>query len=312
MKVNILKTIVTLAISIPCLVGCESFKEGELVAAECIFNAYEELPDYSSPFTLEVEDYKDLEVQAHGDYFYINDFKIYDSLYLADVNGDGHRDFCTDFRYTTNGHNYHGYAFYNMKKGKYIEKYFPENKASYYLGAKDGALIVKEFYSEHNPDNYKEGLYHRRTATLLTSKEKPTYVWKDEEFKAIGLASSINYRDEHGVHSLLFDGGNSGIEESYGCETGRVFSIACVYAFNGVIKEEDYNIVSFNNSSAYKIEFDNETTSILNNHESQRAYAYYKITFFEEGKFNIDVKIQDMEVTLPVTVDNARFNRNSV
>ena len=144
MKVNIIKTIVTLAISIPYLVGCESFKEGELVAAECIFNAYEELPDYSSPFTLEVEDYKDLEVQAHGDYFYINDFKIYDSLYLADVNGDGHRDFCTDFRYTTNGHNYHGYAFYNMKKGNItaytppIDEFFVVGKDILQIGIGDG------------------------------------------------------------------------------------------------------------------------------------------------------------------------------
>ena len=309
MKTNLLKLITLLAIATPCLVGCDNIKEGELVTAECIFNGYEKLPDFSTPFVINTKDYKDLVVSAHGDYFYINDFKIYDSLYLADVNGDGRRDFCTEFMYTSGSRDYHGYAFYDIKKKEYIKYFCPTNKMSYYLGEKDGALIVKEFYGEHNASDYKKGKGHRRTATLLTGKE-PTFVWKDEPFKLIKWGTSFGYSDEQGVaHSTTFDGGSSGIEATYGADTNREFYLLFHYfEFNGIMKEEDFNI-SFNENPAYKIEFDAEESDLPSDLYPQHAYVYYNITFFEEGRFDIVAKMQDVEEIIPITVDTARFNQ---
>ena len=306
MKTNLLKFITLLAIAAPCLAGCNKTKEGELVTAECIYNGYEKLPDFSTPFTLETEDYKGLEVSAHGDYFYIKDFKIYDSLYLADVNGDGRRDFCTEFLYSRQGRNYHGYAFYDIKKEKYIKYFLPTDDMSYYLGEKDGALIIKQFYGEHNVENYKQGLGHRRTATLLTGKD-PTLVWEDEAFKITGLSYNFAYSDEYGSHGCTFDGGSTGIEETWGAETERVFYLLFIYRFNGVMKEDHFAIY-FSENPAYKIEFDVEHSHLPSSVDPQRAYVYYNITFFEEGRFDISAKIQDVETVIPVTVDNARFN----
>lgn len=308
MKTNLIKFITLLAIAAPCLAGCNKTKEGELVTAECIYNGYEKLPDFSTPFTLEAEDYKGLEVSAHGDYYYIKDFKIYDSLYLADVNGDGRRDFCTEFLYTNKGSRYHGYAFYDIKKKEYIKYFLPTDGMSYYLGEKDGALIIKEFYGEHDVDKYKKGINHRRTATLLTGKT-PTLVWEYESFKITTLSCSFGYRDENGgSHSLTFDGGNSGKEATWGAETGREFYMLFFYEFNGLMKEEHFAI-SFNENSAYKIEFDEQSTHLPSDLYPQRAYVYYNITFSEEGRFDIVAKLQDVEEVIPVTVDNARFNR---
>ena len=307
MKTNLLKLITLLAIATPCLVGCDNIKKGELVTAECIFNGYEKLPDFSTPFVINTKDYKDLVVSAHGDYFYIKDFKIYDSLYLADVNGDGRRDFCTEFLYSLQGKKYHGYAFYDIKKEKYIKYFLPTDDMSYYLGEKDGALIIKQFCGEHNVENYKEGLGHRRTATLLTGKD-PTLVWEDEPFKITGFRCNVAYWDEYGSHGCTFDGGDSGIEETYGAETGRVFYLLFVCSYNGVIKE-DRIAISFSRNPAYKIEFNAERTQSLTTLSSQVKYDYYDITFFEEGRFDISIKIQDLEAIVPITVDNARFNR---
>ena len=303
MKTNLLKLITLLAVATPCLVGCDNIKEGELVAAECIFNGYEKLPDFSTPFVINTKDYKDLVVSAHGDYFYIKDFKIYDSLYLADVNGDGRRDFCTEFLYSRQGKNYHGYAFYDIKKEEYIKYFLPINEMSYYLGEKDGALIIKEFYGEHDVENYKKGLGHRRTATLLTGKT-PTLVWEEEPFEITGWFCAFGYQDENGgSHTCSFDDG-----ETYGAETGREFyMLFTYYSFNGVMKEEHFAI-SFNENSAYKIEFDEQSAHLPSDLYPQRAYVYYNITFFEEGRFDITAKMQDAELDIPVTVDNARFN----
>ena len=308
MKTNLIKFITLLAITAPCLVGCNKTKEGELVTAECIYNGYEKLPDFSKPFTIETEDYKGLEVGAHGDYYYIKNFKIYDSLYLADVNGDGRRDFCTEFLYTNKGSHYHGYAFYDIKKEEYIKYFLPTDGMSYYLGEKDGALIVKEFYGEHDAENYKKGLGHRRTATPLTGKT-PTLVWEYESFKITTLSCSFGYRDENGgSHGCTFDGGDSGKETTWGAETGREFYMLFFYEFNGLMKEEHF-VLSFTENQAYKIELDTERTHLPSPLYSQRAYVYYNITFFEEGRFDIVAKLQDVETVIPVTVGNARFNR---
>ena len=118
MKKNPLKSIATLVIVLPTLVGCNKEAKPTPVAAQCIYNGYVERPDFSKSLVLDVEDYKDEEIIGNGDCFSIKDFKIYDSLYLADVNGDGYRDFCTDFMVIRQNHLYHGYAFLIIKKVK--------------------------------------------------------------------------------------------------------------------------------------------------------------------------------------------------
>ena len=311
MKNITLKSIIVLVAILPCLSGCKfsKYKEGELVKAECIFNGYEKLPDFSESFTLDVEDYKDLEVKGHGDYFYINDFKIYDSLYLADINGDGYRDFCTDYQYNADINNhFHGYAFYDMKNSCYLEHLLPDNYMSYYLGERDGALIVKEFFGQHDPENYRANKYHHRTATLLTSKDKPNLVWQDDEFELYGY--SIHMYNA-GDNSTIKTYNNPEREERFLCETGRNNDLFFYCVYGGSLIEEsklanDCIIIESNDN--YEVTYNKEKTNRINNREDGSYFIFYSISFKNEGDFDIKVTIEGIENTLKVTVDNKGYN----
>ena len=306
MRKNTIKSIVILAAILPCLSGCKAskYKEGELVKAECVFNGYEKLPDFSESFTLDVEDYKGLEVKAHGDYFYINDFKIYDSLYLADINGDGHRDFCTDFLYNRDINNhFHGYAFYDMENKTYLEYYLPTNYMSYYLGERDGALIVKEFFGQHDVENYKANKFHSRTATLLTAKEKPNLVWKDDEFEFY----------DYSIHMYNVDNGtiqtsnNPEKEYRYLCATDRVNDLYFFYTYAGILDKDSKfanDCADIESGDGYEVAFNNEKTASMNKTIDGTFITWYTITFKKEGVFHIKIAINGIEHVLDVEVDN--------
>ena len=307
MKKNLLKSIATLVIVLPTLVGCNKEAEPTPVAAQCIYNGYVELPDFSESFTLDVEDYKGLEVKANGDYFYINDFKIYDSLYLADVNGDGYRDFCTDFMYTKNSYRFHGYAFYNMKERRYIQNYQPDNWYSYYLGEKDGALIVKEFYGQHDAGSYKAGKNHVRTGTLVSNKKERELVWQDAEFEVHSFYTGLrNVNNGSWLSDLTPDG-----VRRYICKTGKAFEVYFITYFNGVLTKDSLyanDCTVFQASSAYEAKFNQEKTSANFGGGKGNHIVYYNLTFKEEGVFDIKITIQGVEDVLQVVVDDAWYD----
>lgn len=307
MKKNYLKIIVTLTAVIPCLSACDTYQEGKKVEAECIYNGYEEAPDFNKSLTINTKDYEGLVANGNGDCFSIDSFKIYDSLYLADINGDGHRDFCTDFLYYDRNHYYHGYAFYDMKKKSYIEYFLPNDGMSYYLGEKDGYLVIKEFSGEHDPTTYKENKGHRRTATLLTSKDKPELVWKDDDF------------DLHsyylGFHNL--DNGwwiiedKETKEERYICATERTDELFLIYDFDGALTQDSYyanDCLIYDKNDAYEIVFDKEKSENSDiDLSAGRCEIWYKVTFKKEGDYDIKVSVSGIEDVLKVRVDNTLY-----
>ncbi len=305
MKRKLLKNIVTLAIILPCLTGCgEKYKEGEKVKAECVFNAFEEPVDYTKSFVIHTDEFKDINVSAAGNYFYIGDFKIYDSLYLADMNGDGYRDLCTDY---LNG-SYHGFAFYNLRKKEYIYSETP-GTYSYYLGIKDENLILKEMYYLHSED--QEQLYYRRHATFLTAKKYLNPVWSKDDFKLYSFYTSMYYVTAGGGYAghRMDDPVNGG--QRHVCETNREFRLIFVYDYAGYLDKDSVyakDCAIFEENPAYSVEFNEELTSLKTTPTPNHFYSYYNITFTEEGEFNIKVKIQDVEDIIKITVDNNKFN----
>ncbi len=310
MKKNYLKIIVAIAAMIPCLSACNKYHEGKLVEAECIYNGYEEAPDFNKSLTINTKDYEGLEVKGHGDYFYIGSFKIYDSLYLADVNGDGRRDFCTEFRYLNKSQYYHGYAFFDIKKNAYLEYFLPDNGKSYYLGEKDGYLIIKEFYGQHNPTTYKEGINYRRTATVLTDKERPQLVWKDEEFNPHSC-SAVFKNVNNGSWAV---GDQETKEQRFVCATERANDLFIMYSFNGVLTfDSDYanDCLTYEKSDAYEITFNKDkTNNTETNLNSGTCELWYTVTFKKEGKYDVKINIKNLEMVISVIVDNALYYKN--
>lgn len=307
MKKNYLKIIVALTAVIPCLSACDTYQEGKKVEAECIYNGYEEAPDFNKSFTINTKDYEGLVVNGNGDCFSIGSFEIYDSLYLADVNGDGHRDFCTDFLYYDRNHYYHGYAFYDMKKKSYIEYFLPNDGMSYYLGEKDGYLVIKEFSGEHDPTTYKENKGHRRTATLLTSKDKPELVWKDDDFDLHSYYLGFHNTDD-GWWTIE---DKETKEERYLCATDRTDELFLYYDFDGVLTQDSYyanDCLIYDKNDAYEIVFDKEKTENSDAAlSSGRCEIWYKVTFKKEGDYDIKVSVSGIEDVLKVRVDNALY-----
>lgn len=303
MEKNILKTIITLAAVLPCLNACNSvkYKEGEKVTAECIYNAFNESVDFTKSFKLEVEDYKGLEIKSGGDHFYVGNFKIYDSFYLADINGDGHRDFCTDYIYQNKCH---GYAFYDMKAKQYLVNYYLEDGYSYYLGEKDGALTIEERYALRSID--KEDKLIRRTGSFLTCKDAVEILWKDEEFSPHYIKFTVHYGDEHGTSSKSADDDTSPTGQRHLCETNRTFRIILQVEYGGVL-DDITKYVTFEENAAYSINH-NDELDFTKKVESGVFMTAYNITFTSEGRYDIKFKMKGMEGTIYFLVDNNSFN----
>lgn len=303
MKNSILKTIITLAAVLPCLNACNSvkYKEGEKVTAECIYNGFNEPVDFTKSFKLEVKDYKGLEIKSGGDHFYVGNFKVYDSLYLADINGDGHRDFCTE--YLRNG-NQHLLSFYDMQAKSELYKLYLGDDYSYYLGEKDGLLTIEERYTLRSND--QENKFFRRTGTLLTSKDEVNVVWKNENFTPYAAVSTVNYSDGHGTHGISADDDTSPTGQRRLCETNRTFRIILQIQYGGVL-DDITKYVAYEENAAYSINH-NDELDLSRKVENGTFMTAYNITFTSEGRYDVKLKIKDVEHIVYFLVDNNRFN----
>ncbi len=308
MRKSILKYILTLTAIIPCLNACDTTKyvEGQTVTAECVYNAFNEPVDFTKSFTLNTEDYKGLEIKSNGNYFYIENFKIYDSFYLADINGDGHRDLCTDYLYTDyNKNQRHKLSFYDLKHKQYLQSPCESETFSYYLSEKDGLLTIKEKTKLYSED--EEGFFIKRTATLLTAKEKATIVWKDLDFKPSDFfCTSMFKTGNSGSSSFTADDDTSPTGFRHMAETGRTFMLYIQGEFGGVY-DDAQKYISFTENPGYSIVFGEDW---INEKHAERSVfiCYYNIIFTEEGNYDINVKVGDVEHGIYFTVDNARFN----
>ena len=93
----------------------------------------------------------------------LSSFEVYDSLYLADINGDGYNDLCTDYMIKLEFSQYwvHTYAFYDYHHETYIFKGKPDQYLSSYLDMDGIFLVIKELYGVHDVELRKSEKYLR-------------------------------------------------------------------------------------------------------------------------------------------------------
>ena len=285
--------------------GTTKYVEGEQVHGKCIYNGYETTISFYDSFDFEDEKLGKIHVNGKGDCYEIGGFKAYDSLYLADVNGDGYNDLCTDYVYTNrNKEKIHTYAFYNYKKKEYIVMNYPEEPYSTYLYANNGILCIKEFSYQHDISNLYMDKYLRRRGYFLTNKTEPTIVWNKLPLEITALSYTFSLNNETGSSTGWRDEKDG--SRIFLATTGKTYSLIVIYNYNGYLDEEsDLNLLKFEKDDYYyKIQYDS-TFSGYSKMTPYVIYVRYYVELFVETKFTISLKYQDVNMPLKVYVDNS-------